>query len=304
MDSILRAPKLDEEINATKRLLQALSNQPLKLKNDYSSDIAQRPRRVNVPQLALVEPPAPLLNTTNETGLSEPIKITIKSLKPPLSFSLACSPTSTIAELKQLLCQADSSAPPPDAQRWVFKGKALVDNKLLKEYESIQTGETVHLMVKSNSSIPASVLTQRPSSIIVEPGTPHDEVPSTTTPIVDKPTPQKLNMAIPKITMDSEGQPLVEAPFISRSRSGSVHTNPSLSPHLGISESFKNVVTSDPFWVSLRQFLEQQFGPYGPGEANARQLWEHWFTCSKEWMSASEIARIREATGISGMAGR
>ncbi|POW14537.1 hypothetical protein PSHT_07344 [Puccinia striiformis] len=101
--------------------------------------------------------------------------------------------------------------------------------------------------------------------------------------------------------MEIDGSDSGEQPCISRSRSGSVHTNPMYSPHLGISESFKSVVTGDQFWISARQFLESQFvGPVdGPGEANARQLWEHWFNASKEWLSPSEIARIREATGIS-----
>ncbi|PLW47295.1 hypothetical protein PCASD_02632 [Puccinia coronata f. sp. avenae] len=307
MDSILPAQKLQDEINAVKRHLQALCKQQLKLENEHTSAIESRPRRVNCPQISLAEPPAPLTTETNATN-SEPIKITIKSLKPPLTFSIACSPSSTISELKQLLCQSDSSAPPVDAQRLVYKGKALVDSKLLKEYEAIQTGETIHLIIKPDSAAAQLASSERPSSVIVEPGTPISEktlANATAGSASAKDGEQKLTMKIPKITMEVDGSDSSEQPFISRSRSGSVHTNPIYSPHLGISESFKTVVTSDQFWIGARQFLESQFaGPVdGPGEANARQLWEHWFNSSKEWLSPSEIARIREATGISGMAG-
>lgn len=306
MDSILSGQKLQDEVNAIKRHLQALSKQPLQLPNDHSSPLSSRPRRVNCPQLPLAEPPAPLI-LESQASSSEPIKITIKSLKPPLSFSLACSPSSTISELKELLCQSDSSAPPVDSQRLVYKGKALADNKLLKEYESIQTGETIHLMIKPNSAISNMSSSERPSSVIVEPGTPASEktLSGVESSLNRKESQSRLTMKIPKITMETEGAESIEAPFISRSRSGSVHTNPMYSPHLSISESFKSVITSDSFWIASREFLETQFATAvgGLGEANARQLWEHWFNSSKEWLSPSEIARIREATGISGMAG-
>ncbi|OAV99786.1 hypothetical protein PTTG_00456 [Puccinia triticina 1-1 BBBD Race 1] len=307
MDSILPAQKLQDEINAVKRHLQALSKQQLQLANEHNSSLESRPRRVNCPQIPLAEPPAPL-TTESSAAASEPIKITIKSLKPPLSFSIACSPSSTISELKQLLCQSDSSAPPVEAQRLVYKGKALADSKLLKEYEAIQTGETIHLMIKPDSAVSNLASSERPSSVLVEPGTPISEKTlsgATGGSVSGKDGEPKLAMKIPKITMEIDGSDSSEQPIISRSRSGSVHTNPMYSPHLGISEAFKSVVTGDQFWISTRQFLESQFaGPVaGPGEANARQLWEHWFNSSKEWLSPSEIARIREATGISGMAG-
>ncbi|KNZ55724.1 hypothetical protein VP01_25g6 [Puccinia sorghi] len=308
MDSILPAQKLQDEINTVKRHLQALCKQQLKLANEHTSSLESRPRKVNCPQISLSEPPAPLSTEPNAAS-SEPIKITIKSLKPPLTFSIACSPSSTISELKKLLCESNSSAPPVEAQRLVYKGKALADNKLLKEYEAIQTGETIHLMIKPDSAAANLAFSDRPSSVIVEPGTPISEktlANATADSGSAKDAEPKLAMKIPKITMEVDGSDSSEQPIISRSRSGSVHTNPLYSPHLGISESFKTVVTSDQFWIGTRQFLESQFaGPVdGPGEANARQLWEHWFNSSKEWLSPSEIARIREATGISGMAGR
>ncbi|KAG0148586.1 hypothetical protein CROQUDRAFT_60352 [Cronartium quercuum f. sp. fusiforme G11] len=287
MDPILDGKKLDDEINAIKRHLQAIANQQLKFKNDYASALNQRPRRVNVPQIPLAEPPAPHPTSTADSSSSAPIPLTIKSLKPVLVFNLKCGLTSTIAELKQQLTSSDSSAPPVDSQRWLYKGKALADNKLLKEYDAIQPNETIHLMIKPSTNV-------LPSAENSESAAGH----------VRRPSNSPLAMNIPKITMDNEGGQLGETPFIARSRSGSIHTNPSQSPHLGISESFRTVVTKNEFWVGLKDFLTEQFGPYGPAESNARQMWEHWFIASKEWLSASDIARIREAAGISGMAGR
>lgn len=234
----------------------------------------------------------------------EPIPLTIKSLKPALVFELNCSPTSTIAELKQQLIKSNSTAPSIDTQRWLYKGKALADNKLLKEYDSIKPNETIHLMIKASSITPSSALTASKPTESEDPTTPKANVLSSSTSETSQRSPNPpVPMNIPKITMENDGGQMGEIPIIARSRSGSVHTNSS-SPHTGISESFRSLVMKNEFWVDLKDFLTQQFGPYGPGESNARQMWEHWFIASKEWLSASDIARIREAAGISGMAGR
>ncbi|KAH9823156.1 hypothetical protein DFH28DRAFT_350538 [Melampsora americana] len=302
MDVVLQGQKLDEEINAIKRHLQAISNQSLKLSNDYASPINQRPKKANIPQIPLAELPEPNFDsTTTDHSSSEPIPLTIKSLKPSLVFNLNCSPTSTILELKQALIKSNSTAPSLDSQRWLYKGKALSDNKLLKEYDQIKANETIHLMIKPTSS----TLTASNPTESEDPTTPKANVLSSSTSDVSQRSPNPpVPMNIPKITMENDGGQMGEIPIIARSRSGSINTSSSHSPHLGISESFRSVVMKDEFWVDLKEFLTQQFGPYGSGESNARQMWEHWFIASKEWLSASEIARIREATGISGMAGR
>lgn len=308
MDVVLQGQKLEEEVNAIKRHLQAISNQSIKLNNDYCSPINQRPRKVNIPQIPLAELPEPNFNSTHtDSSSSEPIPLTIKSLKPALVFNLNCSPTSTIAELKQQLIKSNSStAPSIDSQRWLYKGKALADNKLLKEYDTIKANETIHLMIKASTTTPSSVLTAPNPSESDDPTTPKANVLSSSTSDSSQRSPNPpVPMNIPKITMENDGGQLGEIPIIARSRSGSVHTSSSHSPHSGISESFRSLVTKNEFWVDLKEFLTQQFGPYGSSsESNARQMWEHWFIASKEWLSASDIARIREAAGISGMAGR
>lgn len=70
-----------------------------------------------------------------------------KSLKPPATFTISVRPTDTISAIKAQLA-AETSAPPADAQRLLFKGKALSDGKLLKEYSNIKDGDTVNLMIK------------------------------------------------------------------------------------------------------------------------------------------------------------
>ena len=70
-----------------------------------------------------------------------------KSLKPPATFTVSVRLTDTISAIKGQLA-SELSAPPAEAQRLLFKGKALADGKLLKEYSNIKDGDTVNLMVK------------------------------------------------------------------------------------------------------------------------------------------------------------
>ena len=75
------------------------------------------------------------------------ISLVFKSLKPPATFTISVRPTDTISAIKAQLA-SEPSAPSADAQRLLFKGKALADGKLLKEYSNIKDGDTVNLMAK------------------------------------------------------------------------------------------------------------------------------------------------------------
>src|ERR1700761_2951350 len=104
-----------------------------------------RPRNSPVPLLQVVfgdcYPTPPL------TPSAEPLTLTFKSLKPPVSYTIVVHLTDTIAAVKALLA-AQPSGPPVETQRLLLKGKALADAKLLKEY-SIKDGDTVNLALKS-----------------------------------------------------------------------------------------------------------------------------------------------------------
>lgn len=102
----------------------------------------------------MAAPPPPLSSSSTAS-----ITLTVKSLKPALSFTLAqCSPTATIAQLKAALHSehGDKGAPAPDRQRWLLKGKAMADERLLREYEGVKDGDTVILSIKPAAAAAAS----------------------------------------------------------------------------------------------------------------------------------------------------
>lgn len=90
------------------------------------------------------------------------INITFKSLKPPCAFTLPLQSTDTISDIKSHLA-SQPRAPPAHAQRLLLKGKALVDTKLLKEYD-VKDGNTINLMVKSGFDWDPTTKTSFPTS--------------------------------------------------------------------------------------------------------------------------------------------
>jgi hypothetical protein len=85
-----------------------------------------------------------------------------KSLKPNKTFTISVRLTDTISAIKTQLA-AEPSAPPADKQRLLFKGKALADGKLLKEYNNIKDGDTINLMVKPGYDWNTTAITTAPT---------------------------------------------------------------------------------------------------------------------------------------------
>ncbi|PKI82906.1 hypothetical protein MVES1_003596 [Malassezia vespertilionis] len=95
----------------------------------------------------------------------------------------------------------------------------------------------------------------------------------------------------------------------------------SIEGSAGISRLHYKRITSVEFWLGLRKSLEEQFlnadtmdldspGAASPharcrtvGEAEVERLFEDFFLSQKHNLSANDVARIRDATGMLGMAG-
>lgn len=90
---------------------------------------------------------------------------------------------------------------------------------------------------------------------------------------------------------------------------------PPLSP--SISRLHENRIRSTEFWTGLRSYLELQFsgpnveagaaspGPSSrsPGDAEIERIFEDFFLSQKHHLTASDVAKVRDATGMFGMAG-
>ncbi|GAA99674.1 uncharacterized protein L969DRAFT_48362 [Mixia osmundae IAM 14324] len=333
-EQLLSGSRQQEETDFAKRHLAALGTQKVKYPGTYALPVAQRAKRAPIVDIPLCPPPEPIRSSASTSGT---LSLTIKSLKPSLSFTVEAKPTETVAELKAQLA-AQANAPSADNQRLLLKGKALADNKLLKEY-TIETGATIHLMIKTpaasasmssatdttaataiaagaSSAVPASLPkldtdkeTSKPSSEL-KPATSRTHTPSSSlsaAPMTPTRSGRRTHVSTPSLTLSAP------PPDIALSASSGGYASPSTilapepmlsySPHSqpkNRSTAFLAEVASPELWSETYTFLEGRFK--GDGES-ARMVFEQWFSASKEWLTPSEIAKIRDATGIHGMAG-
>ncbi|EKM57601.1 uncharacterized protein PHACADRAFT_170838 [Phanerochaete carnosa HHB-10118-sp] len=126
-----------------KAFVNGISQQPVNYPDDFQPPLEDYLKRV--PTLPIDVPAPPEVKKADDVPAGA-ISITIKSVKPPQTYTLSVQATDTIQTIKTQLA-SETGAPPADVQRLLLKGKALADAKLLKEYD-VKDGDTVNLMVK------------------------------------------------------------------------------------------------------------------------------------------------------------
>ncbi|KAF9500802.1 hypothetical protein BDN71DRAFT_1381386 [Pleurotus eryngii] len=181
----------------------------------------------------------------------------------------------------------DSEFPPADVQRLLLKGKALVDTKLVKEY-NVKNGDTFTLMFKPGVEWDTTKPTQSPSS------TPSIMlIDSSKTP---PPTGARKHQRIPSVVLSpspSSGSPTFEKTIDIPS---TLDTSMSLPEPMS---TYHTTVAKPEFWERLCSFLSAEF----PDESDAVLAFEEFLRASKGTLTASEIAKIRDEVGVIGMAG-
>ena len=188
------------------------------------------------------------------------INITFKSLKPPQSFTLLVQPTDIISDIKSQLA-SQPRAPPADAQRLLLKGKALADNKLLKEY-NVKDGDTINLMVKpgfnwdpTQTAFPKSSPEPETNPLLLgpdmKPSSTSDSLPKLTTGFKHTRTPSIILSPSPSIvSLEPEAKPQ----DINLTLDTSSIPTASLSP--ASRSSYQSVVCEPEFWNRLLSFLK------------------------------------------------
>jgi hypothetical protein len=155
------------------------------------------------------------------------------------------------------------------------------DGKLLREF-AVEDGAVVNLMVKA-------VVAPTPEPAAVEvPFVPMSEGP------------------IPTFTVSSEpSSRLGGIPPIATSLPDSAFASPTtISPGtMGESAHFISTVSSPSLWKDAYALLQRHFGATEEGQVEAKKAWESWLSGSREYISASDKALIREHVGVSAMGG-
>jgi hypothetical protein len=192
--------------------------------------------------------------------------------------------TDSVSQLKTLISQASTSAPPADSQRLLLKGKALTDSKLLKEYE-ISDGAIVHLYFK-----PATAPASTPSLNLES----SSASASTSAPPVDKSTSAPPSPAPPALTITTSVE---DGPGTSMPLTNFDIAAPPTGPQPEITSATFHASIADPtFWQKIHALCVTEF-EHGD---EADLAWEHFLRAMKGKLSAGEAAKIRDVVGVRG----
>ncbi|EJD39605.1 hypothetical protein AURDEDRAFT_187335 [Auricularia subglabra TFB-10046 SS5] len=272
-----------------------LNSIPPQRKNDHQLPLEQWPRKV--PTLGIDLPPPPERKQDGPSTSADSVTLTFKSLKPALSYTLTVLPTDTVQDIKVQLA-SQPGVPPPDAQRLLYKGKALADARLLREYD-IPSAATINLMFKPGTTTASTALHaqggHRPTpSVEVLPPPPEQPSPSVPA-LVLSPTPSRprsgshspahsRTLTPVSLTLDGDTSLASQGP----------PAHPSTAP-----TTFHNTLTDPMFWKRLHGFLAQEFTT----REDVSAAFEEFLVASKNELSITDIAKIRDTVGEFGMGG-
>ncbi|KAL0576340.1 hypothetical protein V5O48_005638 [Marasmius crinis-equi] len=291
------------EIAFIKTFVNTISTQPITYTDDYQQPPQNSLSKVPVLQIEVPTPPAK--KDVEEQTSYESISLTFKSTKPSATFTISVLPTDTIASVKSQLFESTSDpsspshAPPPDAQRLLLKGKALADNKLLKEYP-IKAGDIVNLMVKPGFDWDPSTVATRPAAIAQPTPTQAKEASTT---LVSGGGGGKKHQRIPSVVLSPSPSNDLPSPGLKPTEAVpmdiELDINSLNAPTKKPEGPYHDAISNPEFWQKLWVFFSSEFA----NEADSRTAWEEFLTTSKGYLTAHEIAKIRDHVGLVGMAG-
>ncbi|GAA5977834.1 hypothetical protein JCM11641_006086 [Rhodosporidiobolus odoratus] len=286
MEKLLTDQQLQTELATFKATADLLASQKLRYPHAYVPPVEDRSRKPTLVNVPVVEPPSGSTQDEGDAGAAnDALSLTIKSLKPPLTFTLSARPTSTIADLKAQLAQAESAAPPAEAQRWILKGKSMGDSKLLKEFP-VEEGSTINLMVTKVASPAAAPSATHPSTSAVPDPSDSPSVPALT---LSEPS-TSTSVDAPQLSLQTD---LDHLPL----STSTTADNPAL---VGLSEDFLAGVISPELWQEIRDVVEKRFGAES---VDAQKIWEAMFSGAREYIAPNAKALVREKVGYSSMGG-
>ncbi|THU80489.1 hypothetical protein K435DRAFT_785438 [Dendrothele bispora CBS 962.96] len=308
------------EIAFIKTFSNTIASQPVSYPDNYQQPSANSLKRVPVLPVSVPIPPTSHRSSTPSpdaadagasSSTSAKISLTIKSTKPAVTYTVdGVHPSDSILALKEMVREKYKdgdginlpSAPPLDAMRLLLKGKALGDQKLLKEY-NVKDGDTINLMVKSGvdwdpaKPVSKSAEIRSPKPVAAGETSAASNMLGTETGTGSKRKHQRIPSVVlsPSPSNDSpeaEGQPRPDIML----ELDSIDTS---APEMKEVSTYHTVISSPGFWDRLHSFLRTEFTT----DADILTAFEDFLRASKGNLTASEIAKIRDQVGVVGMGG-
>lgn len=294
------------ELAFAKTYLNTLGRQPV----TYADDYQQAPENwlKKVPVLPVPVPPVPERKAIESASANESavVTLTFKSLKPALAYSHPVSLTDTILSIKEELHTLHpDDVPTAEHQRLLLKGKALADQKLLKEY-SVKEGDTITLMFKAPPAKPTVPAIVAPTPVQPNSMNAFSSLGGSLDPDAKPSGSGKKHQRIPSVVLSPSPSNETRSPgekpkdlLLDLDSDVTVPISPVMKDELLLDSTYHDVISKPEFWQKLLDFLGSQFQT----ESDVHLAFEDFLRASKSSLTAHEIALIRDRTGVVGMAG-
>ncbi|KAN0125592.1 hypothetical protein V8E52_000799 [Russula decolorans] len=283
-----------------KAFVNILASQPVTFHDDFQEQPEKTLKIAPVVQLQVPPPPELKKEEVHPSSAPSTIQITFKSLKPPFSITIPVSPADPISSIKTQIAD-QPRAPPASAQRLLLKGKALADAKLLKEY-NVQDGGTINLMVKPGVEWDPIAEPKEPPSLLLSGAPPLQETETgSLSPAPPETVKKRGHSRIPSVVLSTPASPLQKPQDIQLVDGDGFTLStemPGAEPSIPQS-TYRTAVAQPEYWQNLLSFLRSRF----PNNGDASIAFEDYLAASKGVLTASEIAKIRDSVGVTGMAG-
>ncbi|KAJ3413005.1 hypothetical protein HDV05_008656 [Chytridiales sp. JEL 0842] len=144
---------MQTEKRIVEQLLSTIARRPIKHSWDYDPSPSA--------SLPIPPPSRPFALKEGEPVAESQVEITVKQLKgTDAGWKVKVGRLATIEDVKEMVAVA--SGIPASQQRLVYKGKALIDNKTILDFD-IKEGATINLLKKAGAATPETAPSPTPS---------------------------------------------------------------------------------------------------------------------------------------------
>ena len=130
----------------TEQFYKNLLKLPVTIASDSKPDLTDREKKPRMIDIALSKTPEPIA-VPSTSNTNEGLNLIVKNLKSNSKLELKVTVTSTIKDLKQQIVESNF-APSVHSIRLLAKGKALNEEKLVKDYENISNNSVLTMSLR------------------------------------------------------------------------------------------------------------------------------------------------------------
>lgn len=150
------------EVDLLSSIYKSIQSKPITIPAHAKLNLCDREKKPHIVDIPMADIPTAEPSTSG--SVPSELKFIVKNIKTSQKVDISSQSTSSIKDIKQAVVDAHL-ADSIDAQRLLLKGKALLNDKLVKDYEGLTSGATLTLMLRAPSAPPTEPASRQASNL-------------------------------------------------------------------------------------------------------------------------------------------